>query len=44
MTQRLRDNATMLLVAGAALVAFGHGMTSLSLSDLSDATACLFRY
>ncbi|MBO1329179.1 hypothetical protein OQ496_12360 [Acetobacter suratthaniensis] len=45
MTQRLRDGATMILVAGTVLVALSHNVaSSLSLSDLSEATACLFRY
>lgn len=45
MTQRLRDAATMILVAGTALIALSYNVTSsLSLSDLSEATACLFRY
>ncbi|MFT8368436.1 MAG: hypothetical protein ABF646_06765 [Acetobacter papayae] len=45
MTQRLRDSATMILVAGTVLVALIHNVASaLTLSDLSEATACLFRY
>lgn len=45
MAQRLREGATMILVAGTVLVALGHNVASaLTLSDLSEATACLFRY
>ena len=45
MAQRLREGATMILVAGTVLVALGHNVASApTLSDLSEATACLFRY